>query len=573
MRQLNLILLLAAAVALPTLLAADDGGATSGSASLGAWGASTDGSPDVVGEYEVLDDSFQAGLTVSSHGDWGAVEVAADARHSDDLSSGLRFDIARWLRSETTYDKLFHRLGHDPMTNLEATSTNGKVVFHTDANPTMDYDLKHSVLAHRTELQLPSLPALTLAVGYREQKREGHRQAYTVSHCDTCHVTSQNHPLNERTRDYQLEAKVAWTGGHARAAASSRELRQVYPSLTLLFDQALHPEQRTDVFDNRLQYDSEEGPQAVDLWPDQDKDLARLDLHFDDLGGFAVNAGGVWSETENLSTGLRSDYTGYVVNAARAFGSTVRLIWRGRVYTIDNDDVFVDTVERVTHAGPHAGRTYEEVYGDNYDWWRLSSLDREALESRLEASLRLGAHGGQLRAHWDLEAVDRDTYEVLPGEHETTTNVLGLSWRGRPGKGLRLSASYDHAEVDNPFMLVDGACSTLESSAYPNPWDPTTPQYDDQHQARVAETTASPSSWDQLKLQASFVVGASTLSGAYRWWDGESSDGDLTDWSKTSQTATVTWWSAPAATWDWYVAYAWQEQELDAPVCIPVFDG
>lgn len=573
MRDLTRVLLILALASLPLTAAAEDEGTTEASVTIGAWDASSDGSPDAVAEYEVLEGGPVLGVTVASHQSWGSLLVEADARHSDDLTSGLDFDVARVIRSTTTYDKLFHRLGHDPMTNLEATSTNGKVVFHTDLNPDMDYDLKYTVLDSRTEFQLPSLKALTLAVDVRDQKREGHRQAYTTSHCDTCHITSQNHPLNERTTDTTLEAKVAWSGGHVSASTTARELRQNYSNVMLTFDQALHPEQRTDVFNNRLQYDSEEGPQAADLWPDMDKTVNRLDLVVNQIGPFAFNAGGVWSETANLYTGLKSDYAGYLANLAGALGSRVRLSWRGRVYTVDNDDVFVDTIERTTPGGPQAGRTYEEVYGLNYDWWRLSSLDRDVIESQVDLAYKLGGKGGTLKLTWDFDTVDRENYEVLPGETETTTNAVGLSWRARPAKGWKLDTRWNHAEVDNPYMLVNGACSTLVSGAYPNPFNPETPQYDDQHQARIAETTASPSSWDEARFAASYSTGGTTFSGSYKWWDGGNNDGDLTDWSKISQNATLTAWSAPSEQWEWYVAYAWQDQQLDAPVCIPVFDG
>ena len=174
---------------------------------------------------------------------------------------------------------------------------------------------------------------------------------------------------------------------------------------------------------------------------------------------------------------------------------------------------------------------------------------------------------------WDFEAIDRETYEVLPGETETTTNLLGLSYRVRPVKGLRLDAAYKHAEIDNAFMLINGACSTLESGVYPNPWNPETPQYYDFQEARIAETTASPSSWDKLELGAAWIASGSTLSGRYVWWDGTNSDGDLSDWSKSSQNATVTWWTPAGESWDWYLGYAYQDSSLDAPACIPVFDG
>jgi hypothetical protein len=327
------------------------------------------------------------------------------------------------------------------------------------------------------------------------------------------------------------------------------------------------------VFDNRLQFDDDINPTIADLWPDIDKDVGRLDLHLNNLGGFVWNAGGVWSETENKYTGLKSEYTGYVINAARLLGKSWRLRWRGRVYSIDNDDYFIDTIERESVAGPHAGLTYEDVYGRNFDYLRQSALNRDVFESKLDLSFRVGRRAGNLRFLWDYETIDREHYQVAVGETETTSNILGVTYRYRPIKGLRLDAELKYAAIDNPFMLINGACSTLVSPRYDNPWQPETPQYEDFHDARIADTTASPSEWGQLRLGASWVTGSSTLSGTYRYWDGSNDDGDLTDWSRSNQTATITFWSMPEERWDWYVALAWQDSQLDSPACIPIFDG
>jgi hypothetical protein len=574
MKALLRLMLAMVVATLPMLAAAgDDEGTTTGHVVLGAWADQEEGLPDAVAEYEPTEGGPALGLMLSTHQSWGSMLIAAHGTHADNKDGILSFDIKRVLRSKTSYSNLIHRLGHDPMTNLEATSNNGKVVFHTDLAPQQEYDLTYSLLNHRTEIQLPSLPAMTLAVEYRHQKREGHRQAFTTSHCDTCHITSQPHPISERTSDATFEARVDWQGGSVKAALTSRELRQSYNNLWLTFDDALHPELQVPVFDNRLQYDSAEGIMPVDLWPDIDKDTTRIDLHLDNLGGFVVNGGAVWSETTNRYTGLESEYAGYALNAARRFDNGLRLRWRARVYSIDNDDYWVDTNERTTMAGPHAGSTYEDIYGINYDWWRLSALNRDVLESKIDLSYRISRKAGTLKLMWDYDTVDRDYYQVLPGEFETTTHKLGLFWRARPAKGWKLNASLVHASVDNPYMLVNGACSTLESPGYPNPWSPETPQYDDQHQAQIAETTASPSSWDEAKLGLSYTSGKTTVSASYRLWDGDNQDGDLTDWSRTSETAMLTIWSAPDEIWEWYLAYAKQESALDAPMCIPIFDG
>ena len=161
-------MLAVALVAAPILVTADDDTTLDGTFELGAWYINTDGSPDMVSEYEPNEGRPTLDLEFENFGDWGSLFVSALARHSDDFEGTLDFDIKRMIRSHTTYDKLLHRLGHDPMTNLEATSINGKVVWHEDFHPNQDYDVSYSVLNSRTEFQLASLSALTLGVELRE---------------------------------------------------------------------------------------------------------------------------------------------------------------------------------------------------------------------------------------------------------------------------------------------------------------------------------------------------------------------------------------------------------------------
>ncbi len=306
-------------------------------------------------EYYDTESGPTVNATVSSHQDGAASSSSAPSRAQTPTPVTLDFDIKRMVRSHNDYKKFLHRLGHDPMYNLEATSFNGKVVWNTDLDPDQDYDFNYSVIESRTELQFPGLSALTLGVDFREQKRNGHTQAFTTSHCDNCHIKSQEHPIDEKTSDGTLDAKVAWKGGFVKAAYTSRSLTHGTRRCRVAFDDDLHPELQVPVFDNRMQYDSDVGVVPADLWPDIDKNKTRLDLVFNNLGGFTVTANGVWSETENKYTNLKSDYKGYIVTAAKGWKNGWRFRWRGRVYSIDNDDVFVDVNDRPSIAGPHVG--------------------------------------------------------------------------------------------------------------------------------------------------------------------------------------------------------------------------
>ncbi|HSL16588.1 MAG TPA: GSU2204 family CXXCH-containing (seleno)protein [Methylomirabilota bacterium] len=570
------LVLAALLAAFPFAVAADDGDdstALEGSIEIGGLITEVDDLPDKAAEFSTVEDGPVGKVKLSTFQDWGALDFKFKYMATDENEGHLNFDVKRMVRSHTTYIKFPHRLGHDPMTNLESTSTNGKVVQHTDFSPSQDYVMEYALFEDRTELQFPGFRPLTLAIEFREQQRKGHTQAFTTSHCDTCHVKSQAHARNQSTTDGTLEASVAWKSGLIRARVTDRQLREDNPDVTVTFDNNLHPELQTPVFDNRMQFDDDVGPVPADRKPEIDKSTTRLDFRWASKNGLAITANGVWATTENRGTGYEADYSGYVVTAAKRFGNDLRLRWRGKVYETENDDVYIEPIQRTTPAGPHAGLTYYDVYGLTFDQWRTSALDREGLESKLDASYRLGRKGGTLRGSWDYDVVDRETYEVLPGEKETTTNVLGLSYRVRPAKGLRFDAEYKVGDVKNAFTLIDGACSTLVSEQYPNPWNPETPQYYDFHDARIAETTASASSWNRATIALGWSFAGATLTGRYVWWDGDNTDGDLTDWSKERQTATVTLWSPGGANWDWYLGWAYQDMSLDAPACIPVFDG
>ena len=117
--------------------------------------------------------------------------------------------------------------------------------------------------------------------------------------------------------------------------------------------------------------------------------------------------------------------------------------------------------------------------------------------------------------------------------------------------------------------------STLVSGSNTNPWDPVaTLQYWHFHEARIAESTASEEGFDEFKVGGTFRLGAATtLSAGFKYWDGDNQAGDLTDWSRTNQNINATLWSAPAENWHWYLGYNYADTELNAPICIPIFDG
>ena len=125
--------------------------------------------------------------------------------------------------------------------------------------------------------------------------------------------------------------------------------------------------------------------------------------------------------------------------------------------------------------------------------------------------------------------------------------------------------------MDDPYLSQNTTFSTLQTVGTGNPFS--SAQYFEFHEARIGDPTAVPESWDELELRASFRVGQQNLSAMYKWWDGDNDAGDLTDWSKNSQIATVSWWMPSSETVHWNLAYTWSQQERNFPVTVPIYDG
>ncbi|MCG6925118.1 MAG: hypothetical protein LJF30_07400 [Acidobacteria bacterium] len=545
---------------------------TTGNIQAGVWNSDISGNPEIVAPYSPADKTGALVLfTLKSHKEWGDVDAGVQWLDENDTRSFLNFDIGRTLLTRTTYRRFTPRLGHDPLTYAEAVTAHDRVLRHTDTDPDAVYGYENGILEHRSELQLG---VASVGFNFRDQRREGAHQGLIVSHCDNCHVSGVTRPIDESQQDIGLDAKVAWTKGFLEGSYTRRKLRQDVTSIDFLYDRARHPASGLPIFDNRVQFDSLDGLLPVDVRPDTDKDIIKVNLQ-QAAGAFSLTGNGVWSNTENLYTSNESDYQGYFFSAARPFaGKRARVRFRGRYYETDTGDYFFDTVEREGVAGPHAGKTYRDVYGIDVDYNRQSSLNRKVWDLDADVTFKLGRKAGRLAATWNFKDINREYYQVAPGETKTTTNILGLQWRPRPGRGLRFNLGYRHAWVDNPYNLVGGACSDqVTEGPLASPFDPRAAPYYTMRDAKIMDTTASAGSWDEIKLRGSYSKGRTMVTGLYRYWNGTNTSGNLTDWDRTNQTGTVTFAWMPAPTWDGFVSYNYQKLENSAPGCIAIFDG
>lgn len=571
MKMKTLALLgLAALLAVPAV--ADD---VTGTIEIGGHGAKDTGNPGRAAEYRSTESGPDAKLDLRAVLEGLYLEIDSQAWTTDDQRHALTFDLNRMVRSHTTFTKMPHRLGHDSLANLAGAIADVKIVYATDMNPGSRYGIRYDELTNRTDIQIPGASWLIVSTDFREQWRQGHAQSLSVSHCYSCHIVSKDRSVDEHTRDAGISAHATFGTWSVVGTVSSRDFRERGTTPTRLYELAQHPSSRAPVFNDRIVYDQKDGALPYDWVPTQDKDTVKLRVANGNLGGFAVSLVGVRSSIENTHTGNEVDYDGLALSLARRLGDKARFSFYGRTYSIDSTDYFYDANEPAAVAGPYAGRTYRERYGYDPDYLRLSTVDRDVIEANARLVYRL-AKKTSLIGQYQVRSIDRANYEVAAGETGTLEQKLKLTFATRPAEGFQLRAAATLADISHPFMAVNAACNpeALQTTPTASPLVPGSTQYYQIHEARVADLTASPSQYAELRLSGSYQFGSSSLASvSYQWWDGDNDDQDLTDWTKTlsALTANVMW--APTETTQLYTGASYGKRELETYVCIPLMDG
>ncbi len=558
-----------------SLLAAAATAEVTGTVAIGGRSTTDQGNPARAAEYQPTTTGPEVQLSLQAAFEKVFLALSSDARDGHDQLHNLTLDLGRTVRSHTTYTRLLHRLEHDPLDNLRGTVKEVVATWSTDLDPLARYRVDYDVITNRTDLQLPGAGWLTVSTHYREQWREGHKQSLSLSHCASCHVQSQGRAVDEHTRDAGLSARVEAGSWDFSGSFVARDFSERAPSPARVYERAEQPAQRLPLFNDRIWYDIRDGALPYDVVPPSEKTTAKIRLANPNLGGFSLAVSGVSTHVENLNTNNEFNFDALAIAVARRLGRRATFSLNARSYSIDSSDYFVDVPEPKAVAGPYKEKSYVERYGFQPDFLRQSAVDRDVREARARLAWRL-AKGSSLIGEYTVQSIDRVHYEVAPGHTDTLDQRLKLTLAARPAAKVSLRLQGTVADINRPFMIVDGACLSgpLQEEAKPSPLVPGSTQYYQIHQARIGDMTASPSSFLELKASAAFTLApASTASFSARWWDGDNNDQDLTNWSRTVTVLTGNLAWAPRPQVQAFIAATYGKRELETHVCIPLMDG
>ncbi len=533
-------------------------------------------SPTRVGEYETLKDSLAAAFKLSRYTAEQGFFAYGRILDADDIDAMFRGDFSRVLRFDGEYTRLYHRMEHDPLTNLQAVAA-PKVTRYTDFDPGAEYSTVYTEMKAGAEFNHPDVPWLVLEIGFRHEQRDGMKQVRTMSKCSNCHIVGYSHLVDQTTRDFSLGAKVESDNVSLRYRFKSREFRDRAGTPTHVYDDATHPSLGTPVFYDRVQFWSADGAMPFNMTPDVDKQTHILEATITGETMGTLNAGYVHSNVKNLFTELEMNFDSFRGNYAKKLAKNMGVSLRGVYYNIDSDDVFVDVNEPLAAAGPYAGQTYRQRWDDGTltgDFTRQSWVDRTVYQ--FDADLNYAfAPKTRARVSYRYKQTDRDNHEVADGEHASTSNRFKLALSSRKMKDLTLRGHFIYEDISNPFAGVDIAgMQNFNPAPTSSPLAPDSIQYFQLYNSRMVDLTNQPDRVLEFNGALTYrPMPNVSFSAGLKWNDLKNSSLDYSEWDKTRTALNASLWFALSEQAYGTIAYYFKTEETNAAVVLPLFDG
>ncbi len=499
-------------------------------------------------------------------------EHRGDAR---DQSYEVDVQAGRHVRIRSYFLNYLHRLDHDPLSDLDA-GKGGPVVRHEDFAPGVNYLPGYSEMNTEVEVTAPGARWLKFRGGHRTYERHGAVQARTMAKCSTCHVQSFTKNIDQRTHDLSGGVSLRFDKVSIDYDYLNRQFNERGTTPTLVWDAPVHPVTLLPIFSNRVIYDNRDGELPFSLVPDSRKSRhglrARVELPKEArLSGALTKSAG-----RNKYTGLGVDSWSWTGKLTVPMGKRLQFTTQARQLDYDADEVFVQLSEPTALGGPHAGKTYTEVYGDfgEVSFWRYSVRSRNRFSMKGELGARV-AKLTNLRGGYEFIRLKRDNYEI----GQTDTNRVYVSFHRRQRStpwgdwSARFRYVYDHNR--DPFAHEHAALPpALQAEPSPGGSPFAGTQYYTIYAARQANLTSFPTQAHMVEPSATWMPNekfSATLHYRYRKLKNE----DLTqsDWSRSVHMPGVELFAAPNERIDFTAAYAFHNERSETLFSIPVYDG
>ena len=604
------VILLAAALlalALPVARAQDE--EVKGEIAVGANSVSTEDANSKAGEYRPLGSSFALltwwNVNLSAHD-----QIQLDIRflNQDDQLNSIRGGFSNGLSFSASMNRFTHNLNHDPLSNLYATDEGGKIVHADDFDPGARYGIVYEEDKASLTYRPDALRAFSASAGVRVLEREGTAQHLSTGHCFSCHTVGQAQDVDQDL--VVLAGRLGYetpTWGFS-VEATAQEFEDDARSISMYFENALQPVQKTPVFYNRVQYRDTTLPVGLTTGWTRHTQLLQgywngAHDHLDATLSLSQTEAGNNSDAGGVNPGLDTEYLSGRLRYFHDFGQRTKLQLVGRYESLDADDIAIDVVEP-TGVAPafQAGKTYADLYGPggtfrqgdwdgpNYDfepfkadYTRYASASRRVISGKADVVVRMGKDlRNRLKVGLTGRDTDRDSFEVTDdGDTQTTEYDLKAAFYGR-AETLRYQVEGNYYQAERVLNFVDGACREAgtdpklgSNGLYPTPGAPwLSLQYFELYQLRFANLSNQPTAALGLRANVNWLPSDTfSVTATGRWLDQSNDETQVTDWSRDTLDVGATVWWAPSPRL-YVVGYLdWLSEDQETHVCIPLMDG
>lgn len=487
-----------------------------------------------------------------------------------DMYHEFNLDVNRVFKQTFTFDALYHRLDHDPLTNIDVISEARSGAYVENFNPHDQYHITRNEFVSSTRLSIPQLPFVKLYVDFRYENRKGEYQARTLSKCSACHLVAKSRAINNSNSDIRIGGFVRIGKSNIDYSYTHNQFKEKEPAPTNHYLLVEHPELSVPVFTSRITVGSDQ-VLPFDEIPESKKDTHLVRTTIPVSKSSMITAQYVNSTVKNITSDLQWETSSFAGGFSTRLGKKGFFNVRIQQIKVTNDSILIDLNEPVDVAGPNVGKTYAEAYGwGSFDWVRSSSLNRTVWDIDANFRYRLSRQV-RLRLGYEYKNIQREYTDV----EETQSSTFKGSLRFRPVKEVKFTVEGMYRTITDPFANRRGGVAPLQqTTAYPNPF--VGRQFIQWHQDRQATLTNYPESVTQIKGRvnwhpsAKFALNGNIL---YRTekndnlnYTGASWNRDMTQWG-------VDMWLAPSPKFPITASYYNNMNNYDSLFAIAALEG
>ena len=396
-----------------------------------------------------------------------------------------------------------------------------------------DYYIKRSVGKFKTIFSIPQFENVKLFFSGRIENRKGYEhKTVMVGKCTICHVRGLRKRIDETTRD--ISGGINFTEGpiylsyshmYRRFFTDNSELHTKFDSLSGLWKLS---KKHYYMFQPRLNLDTYGTDAEVSRTPESEKHMdtvkMRLDLpYYTTFSAIFVDSNIKNNDGYNDSDPEIDQKTFGTRLTTHLLHRKLTLSAKFRYLNIDSDDVYVKlNGDAYNGFDPNGNpitdptKTYFNAATGkpvDFNFVRKSAIDRDQYEFSLDMVYRFMMSRYKIRLGYEYKDIDRDNYEVYPGDKDTTLNKIKFGFDFKPINKMSGRFRFAYSNIDKPFGNPEAGCmkttTMFDLSTAMHPLPVTSyggmPAYTKIHDLRTYDASISPSDIYDYFLNLSFI--------------------------------------------------------------------